>query len=158
MMQKNKGLWLALLFPILMLLALIAYKKYILTFGQEVTLAISGYDPRDILSGHYLIYTVEYPVGKICTDKTVESGYVCLDPKGFSAELPAECKIPIRGTCKYGRFEAGIEKFYIPEDKAQILDNNIRGKRASIVISVTPKGQAQVKDLLIDGNSWRDVK
>lgn len=156
MRQTKKMLLIALLFPILVLFALTLYKRHILTSGIEITLPISGYDPRDLLSGHYVIYTVEYGVPDICyRAQDIQQGYVCLDNKSFSFSPPSHCIHFIRGTCNYGRFIAGIEKYYIPESAAPHLDKEVRAKTASIVISVTPSGQAQVKDLLINGKSWR---
>jgi uncharacterized membrane-anchored protein len=81
-------------------------------------------------------------------------GYVCLEPKGFSYKKSKSCQIVIKGTCTRTRFEAGIERFYIPEDQAQQLDKDVRSKKGSIVLSVTPDGNAQIKDLLIDGKPW----
>jgi uncharacterized membrane-anchored protein len=62
----------------------------------------------------------------------------------------------IRGVCKFSRFEAGIEKYYVSEDKAKHLEDQIRSKSASIVLSITRDGQAQVKDLLVNGQSWKN--
>lgn len=156
MIQTKKALVIALLFPIVALAALTAYKKYILSFGNEVVLPISGYDPRDLLSGHYLIYRIEYGVDGICSDRSGRrNGYVCLEPKMFSYVPPAGCTKLIRGVCNHGRFEAGIEKYYVPEDKARNLEKQIRSKSASIVLSVTSSGRVQVKDLLVDGQSWK---
>lgn len=157
MITSRRTLIIALLIPIAALAALTAYKKYVLSFGQEIVLPISGYDPRDLLSGHYLIYQVEYGVGSICGGGAgPQTGFVCLSPKLFSYTAPNGCLKVIRGLCNNGRFEAGIEKYYIPEDKAKALEEKVRSKSASIVLSVTTDGQAQVKDLLIDGQPWKD--
>lgn len=157
MIQTKKALIIALLFPILALMALTAYKKYVLSFGEEIILPISGYDPRDLLSGHYLIYQIDYGVHGVCTSNSgQQAGYVCLAPKMFSYSPPDGCSKLIRGVCKLNRFEAGIEKYYVPEDKARYLEEQIRSKTASIVLSITRDGQAQVKDLLVNGQSWKN--
>ena len=157
MIQTKRALVIALIFPIVALAALTAYKKYVLSFGEEITLPISGYDPRDLLSGHYLIYQIDYGVDGICSGNSGQrTGYVCLQPKMFSFSAPEGCSKLIRGTCNYGRFEAGIEKYFVPQDKAKDLEAQVRSKTASIVLSFTHSGQAQVKDLLVDGESWKD--
>jgi uncharacterized membrane-anchored protein len=162
MIQSKKNLAFAFLFPIFVLAMLTFYKAYILSTGEEIILPISGYDPRDLLSGHYLTYSIDYGLESVCkpnTNSNQQPGYVCLEPKMFSYTAPEGCSKMIRGVCSdYGRFTAGIEKYYIPEDKAKMLDNQIRQKAASIVLSITPGGQAQVKDLLINGKSWRNLK
>lgn len=156
MIQTKRGLLIALLIPILALLALTAYKKSVLSFGEEIILPISGYDPRDLLSGHYLIYTIDYGVPDLCRPySSQQDGYVCLNPKTFSSFPPENCTQLIRGTCRNGRFEAGIEKYFVPQDKALYLEKQIQSKAASIVLSLTASGHTQVKDLLIEGKSWK---
>lgn len=156
-MIKNKNvLLLALIFPIFVLMSLSAYKKYIYYFGEEIILPITGYDPRDLLSGHYISYNINYGVNNICPDSQESSqGYVCLSPKFFSYTAPQNCSQFIKGNCNYHMFRAGIEKFFIPENLASKLDKDVRNGDASIVISVTETGEAQVKDLLINGQSWK---
>lgn len=156
MMRTKAALVVALLFPIITLMTLTVYKRHLLMTGYEVILPISGYDPRDLISGHYITYTVDYGVDNLCHNYSqIQQGYICLDTKTFSSEQDVSCRRFIRGTCNYRHFEAGIEKFYIPEDEAKSLDKKVREKQASIIISVSPDGQAQVKDLLINGKSWR---
>jgi uncharacterized membrane-anchored protein len=158
MISNKKGLLIALIAPIIILAILTGYKKYILSIGKEVTLAISGYDPRDLLSGHYLIYTVEYGVENVCKASSYglkKAGYICLSPKSFSYDWPSNCDLVIKGSCYLGRFNAGIERYYVPEEEAQRLEVLVRTKKASIVLSVPRNGKAQIKDLLIDGTPWR---
>lgn len=157
MMKFRRSVLLAVAAPIFALILLAGYKHYILNSGIEITLPISGYDPRDLLSGHYLTYQVDYGVSPMCPEASSASrdGYVCLTSKSFSYDEPTDCLTFIRGTCRYTRFDAGVEKFYIPEDRAVELDRDVRDHKASIVLSVTGSGVAQVKELLIDGKSWK---
>ena len=164
--MKNKLLIAALIFPIV-ILGLITVNKYAkVNFGTELTIPIKGFDPRDILSGHYLIYRIDYGPNANCDyEKYTEDAYMCLkktDGK-YSSEIrrymPAHYKdkylAVIRGECHKGRFKAGIERFYIPENAAIILDMVVRNGKGKIVLSVTPDGKAMVKDLLIDDKSWK---
>lgn len=157
MNQSRITLIAALLVPIVALGVLTGYKHYRVTIGTEVILPIEGYDPRDLLSGHYLTYRVNYGAKNICEQSKSNQytvGYVCLQPKHFTYFKPKSCQIMIKGTCNGTRFKAGIERFYIPEDQAVKLDKDVRSKKGSIVLSVTPDGHAQIKDLLIDGKPW----
>ena len=157
MIQSKKGLLIALIVPIVALALLVGYKQYILSIGKKITLPITGYDPRDLLSGHYLIYTINYGVDGICGEtpyKLQKTGYVCLDPKKFSYRRPDHCEIMIKGVCSHGRFKAGIERYYVPEAEAKKLEHLVQS--LSIVLSVPKNGKAQIKDLLINGTSWRD--
>jgi uncharacterized membrane-anchored protein len=158
MIQSRKGLLLALAFPVLVLSSLTLYRMVSLQTGREIVLPVSGYDPRDLLSGHYLTYRVDYGVEGICNsgEHSLNSVFVCLEPKGISTTPPENCTVYIQGSCRSGFFEAGIERFYVPEDQATHLEELIRSKAASIRASVGRDGRAQVKDLLIDGKSWKD--
>lgn len=157
MIYSKKALLMALALPILGLTLLIGFKKYTLSFGTEYTFPISGYDPRDLLSGHYLTFTVDYGVNDLCDGdiKSSMKGYVCLEPKDFSYYRPHRCTDFIIGRCRGRRFNSGIERFYIPEKEAKRLEELVQNKKASIVVSVSKGGKAQIKDLLIDGVSWK---
>ncbi len=159
MIKSNKGLLISLIIPIVALALLVVYKKHVLSIGKEVILPITGYDPRDLLSGHYLIYTINYGVNSVCRGsslKTKRPGYICLDYKTFSFSRPKNCKLYITGTCNRNRFEAGVERYYIPEKEAKNLEDLVNSNEASIVLSVPKNGKAQIKDLLIDGASWKN--
>lgn len=158
MIKSKKALLILLFLPIFALILLAEYKKYLLFVGKEVTLPITGYDPRDLLSGHYLVYSVDYGVESICGTKPYEKkkdGFICLSPKFFSTSSPENCEILIKGVCNYSRFEAGVERYYVPESEAKRLEELVQKNQASIVLSVSYSGEAQIKDLLINGKSWR---
>ena len=155
MMHTRKSILIALCLPIIALTGLALYSHYVWVSGNTVTLLIAGYDSRDLLAGHYLAYKVDYGVEDICGDSSDnEDRYICLDQKTFSNLRPKQCVRFIRGVCKKGQFKAGIEKFYVPEDKAKHLEQQIASKEGHIVLSLMPSGQAQVKDLLLNGESW----
>lgn len=156
MITTKRRLLFALAAPIVILVGLGLSRQYLRTFGSEVTLPIVGYDPRDLISGHYIVFSVDYGTTALCTNTNLPSseGFVCLDNREFSYEVPTSCKQFIRGLCEQGRFNTGLEKYFIPEDKAQSLDQIVRQKRASIVVSVSSTGRAQTKKLLIDGVEW----
>ena len=85
-------------------------------------------------------------------------GYVCLKPKKFSYLKPRSCENYIKGSCKtHLEFKAGIERFYVPKEEAKALEKLLEKPKtkAQIVLSVTRDGKAQVKDLLINGKSWK---
>lgn len=157
MSTRNK-LIIALLVPILGLAALTLFKRNIYHNGKQVILDIKGYDPRDLLSGHYITYRIKYGIDNICPEQNfINEAYVCLDPKGFSKVEPTNCKTLLKGQCFSNKnFSAGIERFYIPESRAKELEDKVREKRAQIVVGIMPTGEAVVKDLLIDGKKWSE--
>lgn len=142
--------------------------------GITVRLPISGYDPRDLLSGHYLIYRVDYPADLICEQDNYQNGLpertsvstgneehcLCIETLDENRnpilhfvfqcnpyELQS-CRAVIRGNCDAGRFLAGIERYHIPENRAKEYDQLLREKGAEILISVSRDGKALVKELI----------
>ena len=159
MIGSKKYILISLIIPIIALLTLAIYKKYNFLTGQQITLPITGYDPRDLLSGYYLTYTVEYDIEQICHNKKYREdkvAYICLKPKKFSYTKPYPCDLFIKGVCNKTVFKAGIERYYVPKGNAKRLEKVVRSNKASIVLSVPKNGDAQIKDLLINGKSWKD--
>ncbi len=155
-MIKSKKLVLLLLFiPSLALMALTFYKWRLLNSGRVIELPISGYDPRDLLAGHYVVYQVNYgfevrcDYEKLHMKKARKEAYVCLDSKQIIYDSPeSSCQLFIKGECDYSRFKAGIERFYIPQEKAAELDRIVRKNHSKIKLSVLSDGTAMVKDII----------
>ncbi len=153
---RAKLLIFAIVFPIVLLLGFMLYKQRVVSQGERVVLKIVGYDPRDLLSGHYLIYNVEYGVATTCShDTNLAAAYVCLEDNAFRFGPVRDCNLAIAGRCENSRFVAGIERFYVPQENAQELEKHVMGRDASIELAIK-NGQAQVVDLLIEGKSWRE--
>jgi uncharacterized membrane-anchored protein len=153
-MKQNK-LLLAIAIPIFALFLLTIYKAFFISTGTKVTLSIVGYDPRDLLSGHFITYTVDYKIPELCANQDNQEQCVCIQKDETNYTLPTctkrdrgSCKTFIKGNCKHGRLEAGIEKYYIPESKAKELDRIVRLGKSKIIVSVDPFGNARVTDLL----------
>ncbi len=161
----------ALIFPVVALLALTGYKAYKVHAGVEVILPIAGYDPRDLLSGHYLIYRLDLPE-ETCpaSEPDRDPVYLCVDKRSSPVSTHVvysgnrtdhdDCAAIIRGRCEGGGFLAGVERFYIPEQHSRLLDRIVRGwgkdsGRTKLVLSVDLAGKAVIKDLLIDGKPLR---
>lgn len=101
-----------------------APNKTVLMSGQSVTLAVVGCDPSDIFSGYYLRYSVKYQsnlckIGfpEVCACLEQTASRVSNTRASSSDEASRHCQVFIRGDCSPGRFKAGIERYYIPEDK-----------------------------------------
>ena len=159
MINSRSAVILAVFFPLVALGALTAYKHHLFTQGREVILPIQGYDPRDLISGHYLIYTIDYGVRKLCAGapKEKKEGFLCLSDRSFAYEKPNSCPLLIEGTCKGQRFEAGIERYFTSKENALLLEKIIEKEKISVLISVNSGGKALVKDLLISDRPWKQV-
>lgn len=166
-MKKKKIFLLLLILPIAVLLVIVVRQGFHFATGQEYVFPITGYDPRDLLSGHYLQYRVQYTSEEYCKRPEGENFfYACLclqsrNPLFAEVRFGCEgCPAKIWGKCEGGQFLAGIERFYIPEADATWLDATLRrGERKSeIVVSVSKEGVGLVKDLRFDGKSWREYR
>ncbi|MBO5285169.1 MAG: GDYXXLXY domain-containing protein [Alphaproteobacteria bacterium] len=97
--------------------------------GREVVVRLRGYDPWDLLSGHYISYWLDWDN----TDCTQFEGGLC--PK-----------------LAFG----GAGRFYVPENKAQALDKAVRdtNNTAEIVFSYKEGFKPYALRLLVNGESW----
>ncbi len=167
MIIRKIVLFIALIIPITMLAILTYMKHERLQRGVKIILPIYGFDPRDLLSGHYLIYRVQYglttePPCKYYAPKGA-TVYMCLKKYQktwsgyllFSENQAKKCDAYIKGVCRYSHFTAGIEKYYIPEEWAKPLEQVVRDQRGSIVL-IVKNGEAAIKELLIDDKKWQD--
>ena len=159
--MKARSLLIAsLALPIIALIANALWHEWARHQGQEVTIPITGFDPRDLLSGHFLIYQLNYGVaGNDCQPEGAPA-IMCLQPSPQlhvnTQEKPADCDLYIRGQCAgLGRFSANIERFYIPEEYATVLDQKVRNNQGALVLGVDSQGKASIRDLLIEGKSWK---
>jgi uncharacterized membrane-anchored protein len=167
---KNRNLLIALIIPILCLFLLSIYKAIKVSIGKEIVIPITGYDPRDLLSGHYLIYRLDLNNENLCkdTEKNNTIIYLCLnqniDNTVNSAKIPgykvdqkrSSCDAILKGKCMKNRFLAGVERFYIPEEYSKKLDKVIRDSKGKLVVSIDRNGNAVIKDLWINDKPWRE--
>ena len=142
--------------PVIVLLTITLFRAWERYHGHDVILEISGYDPVDIFAGHYLDYTVNYNIENLCASDNSRKSDSCIcfastDP--VRAEYhencsTAKCVLFLKGKCSWNRFEAGIERFYIPEEKSSELDKKLRKEGAKIRVSISPRGTGIVKDII----------
>lgn len=151
-----KKLIAALAIPCIALLAMALYNQRILSGYPEHEFEIEGYDPRDLLAGHYLRFTIKYDIDTTCEQDKYIDVQICVSPtkRMITDGNMQGCNQWINATCYKNRVNDQLNRFYVPEDKATHLENLIRGKKASVKIAVG-QGNAVIKDLLIDGFSWK---
>lgn len=162
----------AVLFPLLLMLIWLATLYMVNILGTEVRFKITGYDPRDLLSGHYLRYTVDYgiPPLSLCSGEsfdsltrslTSRSASQCLcfakpnikeNNKAFWAgnceDRPQECDLYLEGRCEYGRFLSGIERYYFPEQFKKLL--TFVPEKSSVIVKIF-RGKGIVQKIEVDG-------
>jgi uncharacterized membrane-anchored protein len=141
-------LWCALLLPIVAFAGLVVRAELLRASGPVFHVAIAGYDPRDLLQGHYLRYRLQWPREGACNDATC-----CLCLRTSGAHTKVECGVA-DATCDAQLSPQMIEQgreFFIQENAGPALEQAIRRRQGAIALNVTPNGQVRVHDLLIDG-------
>ena len=102
----------------------------------------------------------EYGFESLCTgskNQHEKKTYICFAPKKILGARPqsAECRKYLKGVCKNGRFQTGLDRFYIPQRHARKLEQAVINKRGEVILSLDGIGGAAITDLLIDGLSWK---
>lgn len=162
--MKNPQLRLAaaLVFPIIVLAANTWMYQQQRSAGETFKFPIEGFDPRDMLAGHYLFYKVDYGVASThgCPTTDIPAA-LCLRPERRvypTDELPNGCEVYLQGECDASSlFTAGLNRFYIPQEYAAPLEAKIANKQGEIEVSIDKRGNAAILDLLIDGKTWKEV-
>lgn len=138
--MKNKLLAMVLAIPFICLLGWVGILSYQCVSGQEIKVSVMGYDPRDLLSGHYIQYQIDW-------DKT--------DCGQFEG-----AKCPIDEFCRQARWGRQC-RFYVPEKNARQLNRLFAGRNDTdmvfeVMYSYSKGKEPIAKQLLINGQDWRD--
>lgn len=172
--MKKKSLIpiIAVFFPLLVMTGWVFSLYFSEMLGTEIRLKITGYDPRDLLSGHYLRYSVDYgvPAALLCAlenharspgafiDDSLQRCICFKDPNvkednkafwvGLCEDKPIGCDLYLEGQCKYGRFLAGIERYYFPEHLSKYL--SVVPDKSSLLVKIF-RGKGFVQRLEVEG-------
>lgn len=142
--MKNKLLLFILLIPVICLFVWNCFLWYDKDSGTEIIVQITGYDPRDLLSGHYIRYRIDW-------DKT--------DLQQFENK-----------PCTKQDFVDSLNKtsyrFYVSETHAKYLDKLLmeswdakeKDKKKVEVVYSYKKGKHPIaKKLLVDGQPYQKI-
>lgn len=130
-----KFLWIV---PFFVLLGQVIYLTVETTMAQQVVVAIRGYDPRSLLSGHYIRYEIDWS--------------------------QTDCSQFERAICPRQVFNQIPHRYYVPQQDAKELDVLLRrGERIvkeplqfEIVFSYTKGKRPIARMLLINGQGWKE--
>jgi hypothetical protein len=160
----------ALLLPIVALMLLVARAEYVVRSGRRWQVRITGYDPRDIVSGQFLRYRIAWdweggaePRLASCPDGACA---LCLNRRpGDSAAIP-EPRVRRAASSDVGgcdsffptEAEEKLHRYYIPEGMGGKLEEALRdrSRQVSLQLSISRAGKVAVTELLIDGAPWRE--
>lgn len=175
--MRKAMLILAILLPFIFMVGFMARSEYQIRHGTLWEIDIQGYDPRDILKGHYIDYRYRWNWDNKKLENFMkrkvslyEENCLCLEENESSIINPVvypiecnenvKCKAKLKGhlvgNLKDNNFITGIEKFYIAEKKASSLERALRTKKASIQFRINHQGRAVLVDLFLDGKNWQN--
>ncbi len=134
--MKQHSFFLCVLFlPLLVLLSWTGYLVFTLYTAQQVVLAVKGYDPLDLFSGHYIQYEIDW-------EKT-------------------NCRQFPEGYCPKAQFAKILHRYYLPEQAAEEIDRLMQAQnsvsvRFDMVFSYIKGRQPIARMLLINNQKWFD--
>lgn len=125
---------------------------------------VNGYDPRDLLRGHYIQFRLdlhEMPPRETCDDDSGAACCLCLTM--LSADAPPQVE---RATCETARtlcdgalqtrFLSQLNRYYIPEQDAWKLEQDFQAAAQSgsarLRVAINKEGEPQIDGLLVNGN------
>lgn len=130
--MNNKRLYvLFLTLPIIFMVFWVSLLQWQRFNAVDVKIAATGYDPRNLISGHYLNLRLDW--GK------------------------TDCNQFYEARCPVERFEE-IYNFYLSEDDAKYLDKVILGNsnlNLELVFANLKDNKPQLKNMLIEGLTWK---
>ena len=158
----NRKVLLAVALPIVTVCLLIVRAELNVNSGSEWELSIEGYDPRDILRGHYLRFQVDYHLNE-ADEGCLGQATCCLCLTDVGERIPSvrseDCNLAIAQCDSIIRseFERSLNRFYIPEDFARHAESLLieaqQNANAYLKVSISEGGKPVIKDLLIGSES-----
>ncbi len=156
----------AVVLQVLILLGVPARKAYTRATGRDVVLKVAPVDPYSILSGYYVIlgYDISRPADfpnapKFEPDEVIyaiveQQAEGVWKPVAMERELPKNLpanRIAIRGRWNEWRINYGIEEFYIPEGKRDVIADDLSKNQADarVDLKVDAQGNAALLRLRI---------
>jgi hypothetical protein len=160
--MSRSAVALAVTLPLLAVLLGIGRSEWKLSIARDFTFEIGGYDPRDLLRGHYLQFRLrldDIKEREACDPITAEC---CLCLTATVRDLPAHVE---RATCATARaecdgalareYEGKSLRYYVSELSATSLEeqmmNAMQHRAAHAVLSVSKDGRAEVRELRLYG-------
>lgn len=170
-MNPRRWLGLGVILVPIGLLLLIARAELTLASGQVFRVGIAGYDPRDLLHGHYLQYRYvfdwqgEPTCGAVAPSETSLGDprcCVCLTRAQSPEQAPSARQVSCAeamgcdGFLRVQNIEPPL-RYFIPEAQASALERALIEHRAAVDLTVRANGEAIPGELYLDGQPWREV-
>lgn len=167
---KPLGL-LFLAIPFMAMIFMIATNHYKENAYQEYRIAIDGYDPRDLLKGHFILFTYDWPdnaVNKFGYGSSYkDQACACFSGDPLQPEIRFDycksnsliersCNPAVRVQALGGiNFQPSedLRRYYVAEDHAYTLEKMLREGKHKFSVGIVPQpgGHAVLKMMYVDG-------
>ena len=162
-MSKGRVLEWLLIVPVLAVALLMVQAEYKIEQGQMYTVPVNGFDPRDLVYGHYLSIQVDLEALGARAGGTKEGDVFCFQRDGESVrvlratqmELAQENCASITPTENL----VGAKRYLVPEVDALELESRLRDQKvkASVELIIQESGEVSMGMLFLNGKPWREV-
>ena len=131
--------------------------------GAQLRLPVEGYDPRDLLSGHYVRFRLVavreaeamLPAG------APRTGRFCLEDRQGLLHVSRplghgqDCKLFLTSTAPAAArgVDFGVDRFYVDERKAASVASVVAGPQTYVVATIDGGGRVAIVDLVVNGRS-----
>jgi uncharacterized membrane-anchored protein len=160
--MRHEAMVFAVVLPLLVVGIGIVRAERELAAGRRWVFEVQGYDPRDLLLGHYIAYRLRLDDGAATRSCTDDDPDCCLCLTATGPETPPRIGRDLcdaaRATCDgilQTRYVPEMRRYYVPESDAARLEQRLRSAAASgqarLVVSIDPSGRPHVEDLLVNG-------
>lgn len=147
---------LAILYPFVGLAAIWGWSDYKSRQGTDWEVPIEGYDPRDLLRGHYVEFTYNWP--GITEDELLDATRYCIE--GTAPKIDKVRVVPINEDCAhpmesdhsgvYGISDLSTGRLYVGQDRARELQDRLwdRKQSAYVIVRQREDGRITPQDII----------
>ncbi len=165
-MKQHQWLWVAVILPLVGLIALVGRAELSRRLGPTWQIPIAGFDPRDLLHGRYLRYRFRFDwqgestcgtAGTISADCCL-----CVTQSTPDRRNPAVRQVPCREVrqCEDWLRADALRpplRYFVPEAQALDLETALRERAAAVEVQRGIGGQPAIGELYLDGLPWREA-
>lgn len=164
--KKTIGL-VTLALPLVVMAGMVGINHHHMNNTTEYRFAIEGYDPRDLLRGHFMTFNYSWPEDRMAANACADAETCCAcisgDPLNPDMsfvvcedipELTCGAQMPVMHGWNY-QPEQEARQVYISEEHALELDRRLRAGENEFSVGIVGS-PARVKELYIDGKPVRE--
>lgn len=163
---------LVLLIPFLAMFYMIASNELGYRKNTEYRLEVTGYDPRDLLTGHYVTFRYNWPDNTPNRCAKDQECFACLtgDPKKPDIRFVAQNGLPLcDAALSLGHYSfigtglpqppGDLTRYHVSEIEGPVLDQMLRepSHRFEVGMLIFSDHRGQLKNFYVDGQTIREL-